>query len=76
MTQDRDETTGTNEGGERGEGRPTGFTESARPGAEGRPAEVREPHDPQRPSADEMPTESPVDRGHTPDTEHEPGGDM
>jgi hypothetical protein len=64
------------EGGERGEGRPSGATESTRSGAEGRPAEVRHADTAARPDADAMPTEDTVDRGGTPDTEHQPGGDL
>ncbi|HEU4673852.1 MAG TPA: hypothetical protein VFS32_13220 [Candidatus Limnocylindrales bacterium] len=64
------------EGGERGEGRPSGMTESTRPGAEGRPAEVRHADATTRPDADSAPTEDVVERGGTPDTEHQPGGDL
>jgi hypothetical protein len=28
------------------------------------------------PPAEDMPTEGEVDRGHAPETEHEPGGDL
>lgn len=64
------------EGGERGEGRPAGVTDSARSGAEGRPVEVRHPDATTRPKADEMPTEPEVERGETPSTEHGPGTDL
>jgi hypothetical protein len=72
---DRDEMR-QREGGERGEGRPTGTTESTRPGAEGRPTEVRHADATTRPDAESMPTEDETDRGGTPDTEHQPGGDL
>ena len=72
---DRDEIR-EREGGERGEGRPSGATESSQPAAEGRPAEVRHADAATRPDAESMPTEGEAERGGTPDTEHEPGGDL
>jgi hypothetical protein len=73
---DRDEETRIREGGERGEGRPSGITDSARSHAEGRPSEVRHADSTTRPDAESAPTEDEVDRGGTPDTEHQPGGDL
>jgi hypothetical protein len=64
------------DGGERGEGRPSGLTESSRPAAEGRPTDGRHADAMTRPDAEEHPTEDVVDRGGTPDTEHQPGGDL
>jgi hypothetical protein len=64
------------EGGERGEGRPAGVTDSARSGAEGRPSTVRQPDAMTKPDSDAPPTESDVERGETPSTEHHPGGDL
>ncbi len=63
-------------GRERSEGRPRGIPEDARPASEGRPAAVRDAEPQSTPPAEQMPTEDPVDRGGTPDTEHQPGGDL
>lgn len=75
-TDDRTRRAEQQEGGERSEGRPSGVPESARPGVEGRPSEVRHADAVTRPDADDAPTESEVDRGETPDTEHQPGADL
>lgn len=64
------------EGGERGEGRPLGATDSTRSGAEGRPSEVRHADVATKSSPEKAPTEDAVERGGTPDTEHQPGGDL
>jgi hypothetical protein len=64
------------EAGERGEGRPLGVTDGARSGAEGRPSDVRHSEAASRSNADRAPTEDAVERGGTPDTEHQPGGDL
>jgi hypothetical protein len=64
------------EGGERGEGRPLGVTDAARSGAEGRPSDVRHSDAASRANTDNAPTEDAVDRGGTPSTEHQPGGDL
>jgi hypothetical protein len=61
---------------ERGEGRPLGVGDSARSGAEGRPSHVRDAEATERSSPEAAPTEDEVERGGTPDTEHQPGGDL
>ncbi len=63
-------------GRERNEGRPAGVPGDARPASEGRPSAVRHAEPGPTPPAEQMPTEDPVDRGQTPDTEHQPGGDL
>ncbi|HYM82800.1 MAG TPA: hypothetical protein VEY67_01440, partial [Candidatus Dormibacteraeota bacterium] len=64
------------EGRERGDGRPSGIPSDTRPAAEGRPSSVRHADPAPTPSAEAVHTEDPVDRGETPDTEHQPGGDL
>lgn len=60
---------------ERGDGRPLGVSGSGRSEAEGRPSDVRDaPAD--RSDHAAAPTEDEVERGGTPDTEHQPGGDL
>ena len=63
-------------GREWSEGRPAGVPGDARAGSEGRPSVVRGAGPQPRPRAEDAPTEDPVDRGETPDTEHQPGGDL
>jgi hypothetical protein len=64
------------EGGERGEGRPLGVTDSGRPHAEGRPSDVRHADPATKAQPGKAPTEDAVEHGETPDTEHQPGGDL
>ena len=63
-------------GRERSDGRPRGVPNEARAASEGRPAVVRGARPGPTPAAERAPTEDAVDRGETPDTEHQPGGDL
>jgi hypothetical protein len=76
MTSEHDQDGHPREGGENREGRPAGTTESTRPGAEGRPSEVRHADAARKSDPENAPTEDVVDRGGTPSTEHQPGGDL
>ncbi|HET7027082.1 MAG TPA: hypothetical protein VFI28_05285 [Candidatus Limnocylindrales bacterium] len=76
MTSEHEQDARNREGGERGEGRPLGVTDSARSGAEGRPSDVRDADAARKSNPADAPTEDAVDRGETPSTEHQPGGDL
>lgn len=69
-----DDVAGT--GREPSDGRPGGVPNDARAASEGRPSAVRHAGPGTTPPAEHAPTEDAVDRGETPDTEHQPGGDL